>query len=86
MAKMTFYILPTKTRGCAPQSPETDENDENGGCPSDKTRVCQQQGFHHPDFCKNWQYLLFIGSDFLLEIPFLSISDSTLFSSAFSAP
>ena len=45
MAKMTVYILPTKTRGCAPQSPETDENDENGGCPSDKTRVCQKQGF-----------------------------------------
>ena len=50
MAKMTIYILPTKTRGCAPQSPETDENDENGGCPSDKTRVCQKQGFRHPDF------------------------------------
>ena len=49
MAKMTIYILPTKTRGCAPQSPETDENDENGGCPSDKTRVCQEQGFRHPD-------------------------------------
>ena len=49
MAKMTIYILPTKTRGCAPQSPETDENDENGGCPSDKTRVCQKQGFRHPD-------------------------------------
>ena len=42
---MTIYILPTKTRGCAPQSPETDENDENGGCLSDKTRVCQKKGF-----------------------------------------
>ena len=49
MAKMTIYILPTKRRGCAPQSPETDENDENGGCPSDKTRVCQKQGFRHPE-------------------------------------
>ena len=49
MAKMTIYILPTKTRGCASQSPETNENDENGGCPSDKTRVCQKQGFRHPD-------------------------------------
>ena len=49
MAKMTIYILPTKTRGCAPQSPETDENDENGECPSDKTRVYQKQGFRHPD-------------------------------------
>ena len=49
MAKMTIYILPTKTRGCAPQGPETDENDANGGCPSDKTRVCQKQGFRHPD-------------------------------------
>ena len=50
MAKMTIYILPTKTRGCAPQSPETDENDENDGCPSGKTRVCQKQGFlrSHP--------------------------------------
>ena len=49
MAKMTVYILPTKTRGCAPQSPETGENDENGGCLSDKTRVCQRQGFRHPE-------------------------------------
>ena len=40
----------THKRGCAPQSPETDENDENGGCPSDKTRVCQKQGFRHPGF------------------------------------
>ena len=47
---MTIHILPTKTRGCGPQSPETDESDENGGCPSDKTRVCQEQGFRHPDF------------------------------------
>ena len=31
MAKVTICILPTKTRGCAAQSPETDENDENGG-------------------------------------------------------
>ena len=55
MAKMTIYILPTKTRGHAPQSPETDENDENGGCPSDKTRVCQKQGFRHPDLnYTNW--------------------------------
>ena len=36
-------VLPTKTRGCAPHSPETDENDENGGCPSDKTTVCQKR-------------------------------------------
>ena len=43
------YIVPTKTRGCAPQSPETDEIDENGGCPSDKTRVCQEHRFRHPD-------------------------------------
>ena len=49
MAKMTIYILPTKTRGCAPQSPETNGNDENGRCPSDKTRVCQKQGFRHPE-------------------------------------
>ena len=49
MAKMTIYILPTKTRGCASQSPEADDNDENGGCPSDKTRVFQKQGFRHPD-------------------------------------
>ena len=27
--EMTIYILPTKTRGCAPQSPETKGNDEN---------------------------------------------------------
>ena len=51
MAKMTIYVLPTKTRG--PQSQETDENDENGGCPSDKTTVCQKHCFRHPDnrFC-----------------------------------
>ena len=48
MAKMTIDILPTKTRGCGPQSPETDENDENGGCPSDKTRVCTKPGFSPP--------------------------------------
>ena len=41
VAKMTIYILPTKTRGCRPQSPETDGNDENGGCPSDKATVCE---------------------------------------------
>ena len=40
-----------KNKGCAPQSPETDENDENGGCPSDKTGVYQKQGFRHPDYC-----------------------------------
>ena len=40
--KMTIYILPTKTRGCGPQSPEADENDEN---PSAKTRVCQEHRF-----------------------------------------
>ena len=49
MAKMTTYILPTKTRGCAPQTPETDENDENGGCPSDKTIVCQKHRCRHPE-------------------------------------
>ena len=38
-----------QNKGCAPQSPEIDENDENGGCPSDKTRVFQKQGFRHPD-------------------------------------
>ena len=61
----TVFLSPTENRGrfdengenddlhstheskaCAPQSPETDEN---GGCPSDKTRVCQKQGFRHPD-------------------------------------
>ena len=46
-----LHSTPTKTRGCAPQSPETDENDENGGCPSDKTRVYQKQGFRHPEIC-----------------------------------
>ena len=34
------FTLPTKIRGCAPQTPETDKNDENGRCPSDKTTVC----------------------------------------------
>ena len=71
MAKMTVYILPTKTRGCAPRSPETDENDENGGCPSDKTRVCQKQGFRHPDWWSRsfalWFTLMLIPD--LLEIP-----------------
>ena len=58
MAKMTIYILPTKTRGCAPQSPETDENDENGGCPSDKTRVYQKQGFRQVWTCPSF-FVLF---------------------------
>ena len=52
MAKMTLNILPTKTRGCAPQSPETDEHAENGGYPSDKTTVCQEHRFRHPDSWK----------------------------------
>ena len=60
MAIMTIYILPTQTRGCAPQSPETDENDENGGCPSGKTRVFQKQGFRHPDM-KNAQFSTYLG-------------------------
>ena len=38
-----------KNKGCAPQSPETDKNDENGGCPSDKTTVCKKHRFRHPE-------------------------------------
>ena len=45
MAKMTICTLPTKTRDCAPQSPAADENDENDGCPSDKTTVCQKHSY-----------------------------------------
>ena len=62
MAKMTIDILPTKARGCAPQSPETDENDENGGCPSDKTTVCQKHRFRHPDRKTDFHQIL--GSEF----------------------
>ena len=50
-AEMTIHILPTKTRGCAPRSPEADENNKNGGCPSDKTTVCQKHCFRHPEEC-----------------------------------
>ena len=37
-----------KNKGLRSSDLETDENDENGGCPSDKTRVGQKQGFRHP--------------------------------------
>ena len=40
--KQRFAFYPRKKRGCAPRSPETDKNDENGGCPLDKTTVCQK--------------------------------------------
>ena len=39
-----------KNKGLCSSEPETDENDENGGCPSNKTSVYQKQGFRHPDF------------------------------------
>ena len=38
-----------KNKGLWSSEPETDENDENGGCPSDKTTVCQKHRFRHPD-------------------------------------
>ena len=38
-----------KNKGFGPQSPEDDEDDENGGCHSGKTMVYQKQGFHNPD-------------------------------------
>ena len=37
-----------QTRGFAPQIPETDENDENGGCHSCKTAVCPKTLFSPP--------------------------------------
>ena len=52
MAETTIYILPIKTMGFAPHTPETDENDENGGCHSSKTTVRQKDGFHHPELEK----------------------------------
>ena len=51
--KITICILPAKTRGCAPQSPENDENVENGGCPSDNPTVCQKRRFRHHDRQEN---------------------------------
>ena len=47
---MTICILPTKKdKGLRSSEPETAENDENDGCPSDKTTVCQKHCFRHPD-------------------------------------
>ena len=43
--EMRIYILPTKTSS----DPETDDNDENGGCHSGKTTICQKHRFRHPD-------------------------------------
>ena len=41
MAKMTIYILPTKTRGCAPQSPETTKMTKMAGVPQTKPPFAQ---------------------------------------------
>ena len=46
MAKMTIYILPTKTRGCAPQS--LDKNDENGENGRWKNQGLPKTGFSPP--------------------------------------
>ena len=43
---MTIYILPTKTRGCAPQSLATDEN---GGCLRQNPHLPKKHRFRHPD-------------------------------------
>ena len=50
MAKMTICILHTKTRGLAPETPETDEHDESGGCHPGKTTVCQKHRSRHPEY------------------------------------
>ena len=42
-------LYPPKTRDFAPQAPEIDENDENGGCHPGKMTVCQKHCFDNPD-------------------------------------
>ena len=42
---MTIYILPTKTRGCASQSPETDENAKMAGVPQTKPGFAKNRVF-----------------------------------------
>ena len=46
--EFAFYIHThtRKYKGSGPQNPESDENDENGGCHSGKTMVYRMQGFH----------------------------------------
>ena len=42
VAQTVFWkicILPTENKGFAPQTPENDKNDENGGCHSGKGTV-----------------------------------------------
>ena len=46
-----------------------------GGCPGPKIA----------HFCKKWQFLLFVGSDFLLEIEFLAIFGQYSFQQCFLA-
>ena len=48
--KFWYCILPTKTRDFAPQTPEIDENDENGGCHPSKMTVCQKHRFDNPEY------------------------------------
>ena len=47
MAKMAIYILPQKEGAGAPKPTKMTTN---GGCPSDKTTVCQKHRFRHPEF------------------------------------
>ena len=41
---------PCRRRGPAPQTPEIDENDQNGGCHLGKITVCQKHRFDNPSF------------------------------------
>ena len=51
-----YYILPMKTRDFAPQTPEIDENYENGGCRPGKMTVCQKHCFDNPEFVSNLRW------------------------------
>ena len=68
LAKMMIYILTTKTRGCAPQSPEADENDEMAGVPQTKPGFAKNRVFATLTVCTH--LILFLPvSEFLFPAP-----------------
>ena len=79
---MTIHILPIKTRGFAPHTPDIDENNENGGCHSSKTSVRQKHRFRHPD--KRTSCWCMLEGDKLLSVQFFQAFQGLLAESSWS--
>ena len=62
LAEILILHSTHKNKGFCPQTPEIDENDENGGCHPDKMTVCQKHRFDNPDM----QLFLISGISFLM--------------------